>query len=348
MLASEKHQVAATPTVATPNQAISPGTARTNHFAFRSHLQTFAARFGVLSAFLLTVVIMSLLRPTTFATMTNARTMLTEMAPLTIASVGATVVLVMGDFDLSIGAMITLSGTTTVYLMFVSGLPPWFAILSGAGAGLLVGLVNGVLIAGAGTSSFIVTLAMGTVLTGIEGRLSNQQSIFGPTPQSFSFVANGSFLGASMQIWIAAAVVLVLWLTLEKSVIGRSMYAIGGNGEAARLSGIRVSVVRTVGFLTVATCAALAGILIAAQSGSSTPGVGLPLLLPIYAASFLGSTVLVPGRFSILGTVVGSMFLQVIATGLILLDLATPVVSVVQGSILIVAVLVARAGSNNA
>ena len=329
------------PTVSTPP----PGDGSTPRRSARTGARGMAARYGVLGTFAATILLFSVLRPETFLTLNNLRTMLTEIAPLVIASIGVTVVLVMNDFDLSIGSMITLSGTVTVYLIYRSGTPWPMAVLGGVGAGLAVGLLNGVLVAGARASSFIVTLAMGTVLSGVESRLSNSQSIFGQPPSGFSALANKTLGTLPLQVWIAGGVVLVVWVLLERSVSGRSMYAVGGNFDAARLSGIPVTRTRLVGFVIVAACAALAGVLISAQSGTSTPGVGLPLLLPIYAASFLGSTVLRPGTFTVLGTVIGSMFLQVISTGLILLDLATPVVSIVQGAILIVAVLLARIGA---
>ena len=122
------------------------------------------------------------------------------------------------------------------------------------------------------------------------------------------------------------------------------MYAIGGNIEAARLSGLRVRRLRLAGFVIMAVCSALSGILLTSQAGQSTPDVGLPYLLPVFAAVFLGSTAIKVGRFNIVGTLVGVLFLQVISTGLIMLELKPAYVNIVQGGILAASVLLARLG----
>ena len=115
-----------------------------------------------------------------------------------------------------------------------------------------------------------------------------------------------------LQVWIALVVALVLWILLDATELGRFMYAIGGNEEAARLSGIRTRLLRTVGFMIVATTAAMVGILISAAGAGYTPNAGQYLLLPAYAGAFLGAACFRPGEFNIPGTVVGVLFLGTI------------------------------------
>jgi ribose transport system permease protein len=122
------------------------------------------------------------------------------------------------------------------------------------------------------------------------------------------------------------------------------MYAIGGNSEAARLSGLRVRPLRVLGFVMVGVTAAIAGVLLISESGSYAPNAGVAYLLPAFAAVFLGAAVFRPGEFNLLGTVVGVLFLGVIQTGLILLNLQTYIINLVQGGILIAAVLISRLG----
>jgi ribose transport system permease protein len=306
-----------------------------------------ARRHGVLLALAATVVLFSTLRPQLFPTLDNAETMLRDLSPLAIAAFGMTVVLVMTDFDLSLGAMIGLGGTTAVVLMSKSDVNYIMAIVLTLGLGAVVGLTNGLAVAYAGASSFVVTLAMGTVLQGVEYQVSGQQSVFQNIPAAYKSLANAQFLGLSSQVYVALVVFAVLFVLLERSEIGRYMYAIGGNMEAARLAGLPVRRLRVVGFMIGSACAAVSGMLLTSQAGQSTPDLGLPYLLPVFAAVFLGSTAVRVGKFNIMGTLVGAIFLQVISTGLILLELKPAYINIVQGAILAGSVLLARVGAGD-
>jgi ribose transport system permease protein len=223
---------------------------------------------------------------------------------------------------------------------------PWQAALALALAlGVCAGLVNGILVAYANASSFIVTLGMGTVLTGVEFSMTGQKTLYDGIAVGYMELGQGELLGLNVQVWVALAVTLGVLVLLEHTEVGRYMYAAGANPEAARLSGIRVRRLRLVAFVIVGAAAALAGILLTAQSGSSFSNAGQPYLLPAFAAVFLGSTVLRGGRFNPLGTLVGVLFLGVIQTGLTMLQLSTAVVDLVQGSVLVGAILLARLGA---
>jgi len=315
----------------------------------RAHrLNGLLARYGLLAAFVLTVIVFSIARPDTFPTMENLKSILTAASPPLIIAAGLTVVLVMQDFDLSFGAMIGLASGAAIALAVTFGWSWEAAMLAALGLGLVAGLVNGYLVAVAGGSSFIVTLAMGTVLTGIEYAITSQNTIYSGVSQDYVDIASGTILGLSNMIWIAAVLAAGIWLLLDRTEIGRFMYAIGGNPEAARLSGIRVRTLRTIGFVIVGLSAAVVGILITSQSGSYTPNSGVSYLLPAFAAAFLGSAVFRPGEFNLPGTVVGVLFLGVIQTGLTMLDLQTYIINLVQGGILVTAVLVSRLGQRSA
>jgi len=209
-------------------------------------------------------------------------------------------------------------------------------------------VANGFMVAFLGGSSFIITLAMGTVLTGVEFGLTSQDTVYSGFPSAFTKIAGGEFLGLSNLIWIAAVVAVIIWVLLERTEVGRYMYAIGGNAEAARLSGVRVRYLRLVGFVIVALAAAVVGLLLTSQSASYAPSLGISYLLPAFAAVFLGAAVFRPGEFNVLGTVIGVLFLGVIQTGLTMLNLETYLINLVQGGILITAVLVSRLGQRNA
>jgi ribose transport system permease protein len=305
----------------------------------------YLAKYGLLGAFLISILIFSLVRPASFPTWRNAQSILTLAAPSLIMAVGLTVVLVMQDFDLSFGAMIGLAGGAGEAFMVQYGWPWQIACLAVIGIGVLAGLSNGFMVAQLGGSSFIITLAMGTVLTGIEYALTSQNTVYQGFPQTFVNIASNSFLGLSNQIWIAAVIAVLIWVLLDRTEIGRYMYAIGGNPEAARLSGVRVVPLRILGFIIVGVTAAIVGLILISESGSYAPNGGTSYLLPTYAAVFLGAAVFRPGEFNIPGTIIGVLFLGVIQTGLIMLDLQTYVINLVQGGILISAVLISRLGA---
>jgi ribose transport system permease protein len=298
------------------------------------------ARFGVLLAFAVVVLVFSLARPSTFPTWTNAKEILANAAPEMIVALGLTVVLVMQDFDLSVGAMASLAGGFVVAQIALHGMAWGPAVALAAGLGIGAGLAKGYLVAVLRGNSFIMTLAMGTILTGIEFVFTSDITIFQPVSPAFTSIASQSNLGINNEVWFALAVAVLLWILLDATEMGRFMYAIGGNQEAARLSGIRVRTLRTVGFVIVSLTASLVGVLIVSSGGGSyTPSFGTYLLLPAYAGAFLGAACFRPGEFNIPGTVVGVALLATISTGLTFLNLQTYLINLVQGAILIVAVL---------
>jgi ribose transport system permease protein len=332
-------------TVVTPEEGAAVGPTRVRDRRAARLAATILPRYGVLIAFVVVIIVFSIAKPDIFPTWTNAKTILTESAPALILAVGLTVVLAMQDFDLSIGATVGLAGGVAVALMAKHAWGWPIALLMALGFGVAVGLLNGYLIAFLGGPSFIITLAIGTVLTGIEYAFTNQATVFSGVAQGYvNIAAKSYFLGLSNQIWIAVVVALVLWVLLDRTEVGRYMYAIGGNPEAARLSGIRTRALRLLGFVIVGVSAAIVGIILTSQGGSYTPNAGAPYLLPAYAAAFLGAACFKPGEFNVPGTVVGVLFLGTISTGLTILNLQTYLINLVQGGILVAAVLLGRLG----
>ena len=146
-----------------------------------------------------------------------------------------------------------------------------------------------------------------------------------------------SLFGLNNQVWMALGVAVAAYVLLEKTELGRYMYAVGGNPLAARFAGINVKRLRLLGFIIVAVAAAFTGILLTAQGASSSPNAGVSYLLPAYAAVFLGSASFRPGQFNVIGTVVAALFLGVVQTGLQMMQIETAWILILQGVILIVA-----------
>jgi ribose transport system permease protein len=297
------------------------------------------SRYGVLLVFLVMFALFGVLRSSTFLTGDNIKSLLQSAAPLAVVATGLTVVLVMRDFDLSFAAMAGLAAAVATVLMANHGAPWWLAVLAALAAGAAAGAVNGVAIAYVGAPSFVVTLALGTVLTGIEYTLTNQQNVFENLANAYIQLGQGQTLGVNRQVVIAAVAFIAVWVLLDLTERGRYMHALGANAEAAHLSGIDVRRLRFWGFVIVGVCGAAAGIMLSAQAASSSPNMGAPLLLPAFAAVFLGSAAFRPGEFNVLGTLLGVLFLGVIQNGLTLMNATPATINVVQGGLLLTAVL---------
>src|SRR4051794_40935728 len=187
----------------------------------RERLEALLARYGVIFAFIAVIIVFSIARPHTFPTGANVKSILTSAAPSLVIAAGLTVVLVMGDFDLSFGAMIGLAAGAAIILLTKSGVGWPVAVLIALALGVAAGMANGYLIAYLGGPSFIITLAMGTVLTGVEFAITDQKTVFGGIPASYSNIGQHEILGLNNMIWIAAVVAIVLWAFLDRTEIGR-------------------------------------------------------------------------------------------------------------------------------
>lgn len=300
----------------------------------------FLSKYGVLITLIGMIVVFGLLSPHVFLSVRNLKSALAEMAPVAIVAFGLTAVLVMGDFDLSIVGMIGLGAAIVVSLMAKSGVPVILAIVISFLIAAGIGTVNGTVVAKFGASSFITTLAIGQVLTGINLKLTGGQVIFEGVPGGFDRIAQGTpILGIQNSVWIALGFFVVGYVMLEHTAVGRYMYAIGGNREAARLSGIQVTGIRIAGFVIVAVCSMAAAILLSSTAGAYSFTLGSTYFLPTYAAVFLGAAVLRPGSFSMLGTLIGAVFLEVVSNGLATQSAEPSIVQIVQGGVLAIAVL---------
>jgi ribose transport system permease protein len=329
--------------VAADNEDVPEGRAGRSFLRLPS-VQKQVARFGVPVAIVATFVVFSVLRPDSFFTELTIKGILRDCVPLMIVSLGVTTVLAMNDYDLSVGGLISLCATSVVVLLSTVhvGLHYAVAILLTIGLGALLGLANGVLVAYVRLPSFILTIATGTVFAGLGLEIVDSQSVFEGISTGFVELGNGTLLGFSHLVFIGLGVLVLAQLFLRHTEYGRYMYAIGGNPEAARLAGVRVRMLRAIGFGIVGVTAAIAGILINSQAGAANPNTGVGLLLPAYAAAFLGSSMFRVGVFTPLGTALGALYLQMIGTGLTILNLTGPVVQMIQGGILAAAVLVSR------
>jgi ribose transport system permease protein len=211
-------------------------------------------------------------------------------------------------------------------------------VLAVLAAGGGIGAVNGILVAKAGINAVVATLGIGTILVGVSYTYSNGQPIATGLPTVFLNFALGKVLGVPKPVIITAAVLIVLWIIVNLTDLGQKLQAVGGNPEAARLSGIPVDRVKIFAFVTSGVCAALTGIMLSSLIGSGTLAAGDGYLLSAFAAVFLGSATLRDGEFHIIGTVIGVLIINTGINGLSIVGVATSYQNIFTGSVLIIGV----------
>jgi ribose transport system permease protein len=297
----------------------------------------FLKKWGTIIGFLVLFLVFSLLRPDVFPKWENLRNIIEQSATLAIVAAGVTVVMITGDFDLSVGSLASLTGIVTALLMKneVGVLP---SILAGLGIGLIGGLLNGVLVAYGGLSAFVATLATMTAYGGASLLIVEGATIFG-LPKPFRWLGQETLGPIPIPVFFMLLVVGLVWVILEQMTYGRRVYAIGGNAEAAYMSGINIKFLRLIAFCISGLTAAFGGIILTSRLFSAHPQAGNPFMLNAAAAVFLGMTVYREGEAHIGGTILGVLIMGVMGNGLNILGVNTYVQSILTGTIIVLAVL---------
>lgn len=302
-----------------------------------------ARQYGTLFALVAIIVVFSIASPGAFGSLSNLVNITQQMTLLAIVAIGATVVMAVGEFDLSTASIVSFGGIFVVYL-FKLGVPAPVACLLVLAVAAIFGAVSGYIVSRFQVLSFIATLAAGTIIGGITFWISDGATLLGDIPAGFRDIARGHTLGLPTLTWWLIATALVVWGLLDKLEIGRRLYAIGGNREAARLAGVPIVSNTMTAFIVSAMLAALVGILLTARIGSASPTGGGGYLLSAYAAVFLGMTAFREGEANLPGTVVGAGIIAVIGNGLTILGVSTFLQDIITGTIILAAVLVRRIG----
>ncbi len=304
-------------------------------------------RYGTLLALVAIILGFVAAAPDSFAQINNLVNITQQMSLLAIVAIGATLVMVLGQFDLSVSAVVSWAGIATVTLL-QAGVDPALALPLVIASCLLVGIVSGSLVAAFRVPSFIATLAVGTMLGGVTFWVSDGATLFGGLPEAFRNLGRGETLGLPTLTWWMIAVAALVWLVLDRIEFGRRLYAIGGNREAAMLAGVPVRRDMIGAFALCAAFAGIAGILLAARLGSAHPTGGGSYLLQAYAAVFLGMTAFRDGDANVPGTLVGTAIIAVVANGLTILGVPAYLQDVLTGAIIIAAVLVRQTAGRRA
>lgn len=299
--------------------------------------------FGTIFAGVLIVIVFSILRPDAFFTIANFINITRQISLLVIIALGATLVMSVEEFDLSVGAMASLGGVVAATLA-VAGVPIVLCFLIPIAVCFIIGIINGWVVTQFKVLSFITTLAMSTIIGGFTFWFTGGATVFEDIPRNFTVLGSADVVGIPLLSIIMLLLTILFWFIMRHTSFGRKLYAIGGNETASRVSGINVRKYKNLAFGLCAALAAISGILMASRLGSAHPTGGDGLFLQAYAAAFLGRTVFKEGVPNIWGAFAGAAILGILANGLTILQVPTFMQNVLTGIIIIFAVVVQKIG----
>ncbi len=313
------------------------------------------ARFQSLIALFILCLVLALLADN-FMTADNFWNVMRQISVNVCISVGMTLVILTAGIDLSVGSILAFSGALAAGLLkygmsFPSanlfiGFTVFGIVIIGMLAGGALGFVNGYAITRFKVPPFVATLAMLTMARGFTMLWTKGHPITG-LGDSFGFIGTGWFLGIPMPVWVSGMVVLFAVILTNKTRFGRYIYAIGGNENAARLSGIPVKRIKIWVYSLAGVLAGIGGLLVTARLDSAQPNAGMSYELDAIAAVVIGGTSLSGGRGTILGTVLGAMIIGVLNNGLILLNVSPFWQQVIKGLVILLAVIIDKSNSKS-
>lgn len=303
---------------------------------------------------LFAIVIVFSLATDNFLSTGNMLIMAKHVTVVAILSIGMTLVILTGGIDLSVGSIVGISGMAAGYLLLegvkvghhVVFFTPLGVALIACVLGALIGAINGYLITMLNVAPFIATLGMLYVVRGA-ALLVNNGSTFADLEGNaalgntgFEFIGNGTILGLSMPVWILIVLAAITIFVARKTPLGRRIYAIGGNEQAARFSGIRTNRVKLLVYMFSGFCAAIVGLVITAQLQTAHPLTGQTFELNAIAAVVLGGTALMGGRGTVFGSVVGACVISILGDGMVMCGISDFWQMVIKGLVIIFAVVI--------
>ncbi len=322
--------------------AISPGMERSKPSSVRTSMLARLRRarvrdYGIVIGFVVLFVTLSATSEA-FLTTRNLLNVLDQSAAVGIIACGATLVIIAGGFDLSVGATFAVSGVVAALVANEADavLP---GILAGLAMGVLFGLFNAVLVTVGRINAFVATLASSIMLRGVGLLLTSGMIVTVPL-MGFSTIGQSRLLGVKYSVWLLVAFIAFTWFLLARTTFGRYVYAVGGNPEAARLSGLRVEVIRGATFVISGLSAGLAGVIVASRTSSAQADAGVGLELSAIAAAVIGGTSIMGGEGAIWRTALGVLLLAMITNGSNLLNFDPTYQQILTGAIIVAAVSV--------
>lgn len=306
----------------------------------RARIGWVSTRFSVVGVWILLIALFGILVPQTFLTAGAFKAILGGQQPLVFLTAALLCTVIVGEFvDMSVASNFGLAAILVSVLNVNHGVNVWLAALVAVAASTGVGALNGWLVVRIGVNTIVVTLGMGTFILGIALWVSNLMPVSG-LPADFKQLALLPVLGLPLSFYLGLVLMLVFAYVLKFTPLGRNMRFVGENREVSRLAGVRVNGIRYGAFIAAGVIAGLGGVISAAAVGGFEPNVSQMYILPLFAATFLGTAILEPGRFNPLGTFIAIYFLATGVLGLQLLGATSWVTSVFYGGVLVVAVTI--------
>lgn len=327
-----------TPEPASETEA-SQAQAATSKATVRARVYLLWQQLGMVGVLVILCIFMALFAPY-FLTTSNLLNVAQQSSINAILAAGMTFVILTGGIDLSVGSGLAVAGVVAVWLAS-KGVPGVIDVLAGLGIGSLAGMLNGVFVARFKLLPFIVTLGALTYLRGAAYILTGAYPIV-VNNLSFGFLGNGFVGPIPWPIVIAIIVYVVGYIVLNRTIFGRHVYAIGGNEQAARLTGINVDRTLLLIYTISGLCMGIAGVVYSARLLSAQPTGGQSYELYAIAAVILGGTSFTGGVGSIVGTLIGALIIGVLNNGLVLMNVPFFYQLIIQGAVIIVAVLIDR------
>jgi len=302
-------------------------------------------RFSGIYVLFVLLLIFSLWIPASFLQASTFQSVLTGQAIVGMAAMAVLVPLAASAFDLSVAAVITPAVVLVAHFQSAQGWPPATAIVVTILICVVIGVVNGFAVVVLEVNSFIATLAMSSILAALVFWISGGQQIVTGISSSFINLGQAQLFGVALPVYYLAALSILLYVVLQHTPLGRYFYAVGENPDAARLAGVRVGQTTFLSLVFSSSIAGCAGVVLCARIGSASLEAGTPYLLPAFAAAFLGSTQIIPGRMNVWGTVLAVYLLAVGVKGLQLAGAEPWVDKLFNGTALLIAVSVSVYGS---
>ncbi|MEM5472095.1 ABC transporter permease [Hoeflea sp. AS60] len=304
--------------------------------------KTWAERFGLLIAWGVMILILGAFKPDQMFAWNSYASMFGSNAMVVVLTLALMIPLTTGDFDLSVASVMGLSSMLLAVLNVKMGMPIGGAIVFVLAAGAIVGLINSFFILYFGVHSLIVTLGTGYFINGVILWVSNSNTIAGVSMDLVKAVILTRLFGIPIGFYYALALSVLVWYVFQHTSLGRRLLFVGRGREVARLSGVNVNRVRTGALVASGVIAAFAGVLYTGMRGASDPSSALAFLLPAFAAAFLGSTAIYPGRFNAPGAFVAVFFLSTGIMGLNFLGVDSFVQNLFYGGGLVIAVSISQ------
>jgi ribose transport system permease protein len=295
-------------------------------------------RYATLLFFLCFFGVIGILKGSAFLSWSNLSLVLANNANVALLAAAATLTLIAGQFDLSVGAAAGMSSIIATHLAVVEHTSVVIMLLAVIVVGMLAGILNALLVTRAHVNAFVATLGTAGLFGGVALWISKGETVFGVMPQILTNAGTSKVASVPLPIIYTLIVGAALWLLTKRTVLGRFWYATGANPDSADLAGVPVRRVTTYAFIATTVLAVVAGLLASARFGSADPSSGPDLLLPAFAAAFLGSAILSDGRFTVVGSLLAASLIVYAANGLDVAGVNAAIQPMFNGAVLVGAV----------